>query len=838
MKMKPRTASVVLFLALLPLPAIAQPTLLDTAGDVGRTSSTAIGTDGLALIAYRDFTNGTVKVAHCNDAACTGATLSTVDSGWNTLALVIGGDGRGLIVYSGPNDGGLKAAHCNDVACTTVSVATVEDPSVLVRGHVSVAIGVDGMPLVVFVRAIATPQSIALVAAHCSNATCSSRSLSTLVPLPVIAGASGYDTAVARGTDGRALIAYIQPGAPAGTTPRPLMAHCADVSCTTLTPPPPSARAPLALIPFVDQAARPALVIGADGRGLVAYRRTSQLLQISELHVAHCADTVCSAFDGALTIADQGGDTGLTTSPTGQPWFVRSRYGRILLARCTDVACQDRIETCVGGETGDSSLAWGADGQPLAAFHALPGLDLGIAHDFGPCPLSVMSASDVEVAESQFANGAVVTLSLDRPTETAATVQYTTVRGTAQEGIDYVPLSGTLTFAGCCDFSQVVYVPLLPDTLDEPDEQFRVVFSSPQGATLADPESAVTIVDDDPPPTVGPQPCGVVEGNGAPTTCSLPVALATASGKTATVAYFTVNGTATAGTDYTATSGLLTFAPGVVSQTVAVPVLGDTSVEPDESFALVLASPVNATLASASADGVIVDDDGVPVGHRELEHGSTLTADLAAAPGPRADQNGYRLAQAPYASYEIVLDEASADAAPEIRLERIASDGSTVLQTGTQVGTGTALSLRFQNRLGVPLLGQSIRVGSAACGTACGPDDTYRLRAYETTATIPRFNNSATQATIVVVQNTTDVPVSANLDFWSPAGTFLATAPLTLAPRGLGVVSGPSIPALVAQSGSITITSDGAYGALAGKAVALEPASGFSFDSPLAYKPR
>jgi hypothetical protein len=839
MKKMPRTAFVVLSMGLLPVPAIAQPTLLDTAGDVGRTSSTAIGTDGLALIAYRDFTNGTVKVAHCNDAACTGATLSTVDSGWNTVALVIGGDGRGLIVYSGPNDGGLKAAHCNDGACTTVSVATLEDPSVLIRGSVSVAIGTDGMPLVVYVRKIVTPSSLALQAVHCSNAACSSATVSTLQSMPAIDGASGYDTAVARGSDGRALIAYIQPGAPAGTAPRPLMAHCADVPCTTLTPPVErGAGDPPTVIPFLDQAAHPSLVIGADGRGLVSYRRSSIILMGSEFHIAHCVDTACSGFDSNLLIAEQEGNSGLTTSPTGQPWFVRSRYGRILLAQCNDVGCQDRTETCIAGDAFESSLAWGADGQPLAALYLGPGLDLGVAHDFGSCPLSAMAVSDAQVTEFGAVNGAIVTVSLDRPTETVATVQYTTVGGTAQEGVDYEPQSGTLTFDGCCAFSQIVYVPLRIDTLDEPDEQFTLVLSNPQGVTLTDAESVVTIVDDDAPPTVGTQACWVVEGTGTRTTCSLPVALGTASGKTATVAYFTVNGTAGAGSDYTTTSGVVTFPPGVVARTVDVPIIGDSSVEPDESFTLVLASPVNTTLADAMADGVIVDDDGVPAGDQELAHGSTVTADLSADVGPTADRDDYRLAQAPYASYEVVLDAVSGDAAPEVRLDRIASDGSTVLQAAAPIGTGTASSLRFQNRLGIPLVGQSIRVGSAACGTACGTDDTYRLRAYETTATIPRFNNSASQVTVLVLQNRSAAPIAVYVDFWDASGTRRATHAATLGARSTLTLNTAAVPGLAGISGSITVSHDGPYGALAGKSIALEPATGSSFDTPLEYRPR
>ena len=53
---------------------------LDSAGFVGIYTSVAIGTDGLGLISYNDFTNGDLKVAHCADTACTSATTATLDS--------------------------------------------------------------------------------------------------------------------------------------------------------------------------------------------------------------------------------------------------------------------------------------------------------------------------------------------------------------------------------------------------------------------------------------------------------------------------------------------------------------------------------------------------------------------------------------------------------------------------------------------------------------------------------------------------------------------------------------------------------------------------------------
>lgn len=102
----------------------------------------------------------------------------------------------------------------------------------------------------------------------------------------------------------------------------------------------------------------------------------------------------------------------------------------------------------------------------------------------------------------------------------------------------------------------------------------------------------------------------VTEGNSGTTPLSFTVTLASAAASTVTVNYATANGTAAAGSDFTATSGTLTFAPGETSKTVSVAVIGDTAFESNETFALTLSgASANARIATASATGTIVNDD-------------------------------------------------------------------------------------------------------------------------------------------------------------------------------------------------------------------------------------
>ena len=77
--------------------------------------------------------------------------------------------------------------------------------------------------------------------------------------------------------------------------------------------------------------------------------------------------------------------------------------------------------------------------------------------------------------------------------------------------------------------------------------------------------------------------------------------------------YATANGTANAGSDYTATSGTLTFAPGQTSVTIKVAINGDRLDELNEAFFVNLSSAINATIADAQGVTTITDDDAAPI---------------------------------------------------------------------------------------------------------------------------------------------------------------------------------------------------------------------------------
>jgi hypothetical protein len=109
----------------------------------------------------------------------------------------------------------------------------------------------------------------------------------------------------------------------------------------------------------------------------------------------------------------------------------------------------------------------------------------------------------------------------------------------------------------------------------------------------------------------------------------------------------------------------------------------------------------------------------------------------------------------------------------------------------------------------------------------------YDVALYDTTLFVPRWNNTATQTTVLLLQNTTNITVTGSAFFHDGGGTLLATVAVSVPQHGLQVISTASVPGLSGQSGSAQIAQMGGYAALVGKAVALEPGTGFTFDTAI-----
>ena len=195
---------------------------------------------------------------------------------------------------------------------------------------------------------------------------------------------------------------------------------------------------------------------------------------------------------------------------------------------------------------------------------------------------------------------------LGSPSARSAVVVYETRDGSAEVGVDYRFASGSLTFAPG-DTNRTVAVPLFDDDIDEPDETFALVLSNPENAIIGTPSADGRILDDDTSPTLSITGGRDVEGGSV----DFEVTLAGASTRRVTVRYATTDASAEGGgVDYESAEGTLTFDAGRTRHTVAVRLVDDSIDEPEETFAMVLSSPQHATVGVASADGVIIDDDG------------------------------------------------------------------------------------------------------------------------------------------------------------------------------------------------------------------------------------
>ena len=252
-----------------------------------------------------------------------------------------------------------------------------------------------------------------------------------------------------------------------------------------------------------------------------------------------------------------------------------------------------------------------------------------------------------------------------------------------------------------------------------------------------------------------------------------------------------------------------------------------------------LAAVAATTPAAADVWDLGSDSDNLlnTASDNELWHGVAQTHDLGALPGPAEDVDFYSVFGDPFRSYEALVVGTTGDlnngGAPDFQFDRV-NQSQTVLQTFTAVSPlSYSRAIAWQQGPGSST--SYLRVRGAGCGTACTADDQYTLLFRETTYSIPRFNNSGSQVTTLIIQNTSPVTVATTVWYFGPGGQNLGNLTFNLAPQALAVV--PTVQTVPNQSGSILVSHDGHYGALSGKGVALEPSTGFTFDTPMVPVP-
>ncbi|HUR78554.1 MAG TPA: Calx-beta domain-containing protein [Acidimicrobiales bacterium] len=205
-----------------------------------------------------------------------------------------------------------------------------------------------------------------------------------------------------------------------------------------------------------------------------------------------------------------------------------------------------------------------------------------------------------------------VTITLTPASSAPVTVHWATVDGTAKvAAADYVAAAGDVTFAPG-ELTKTVSVDVSRDALYEASETLTVALSNPVGAvfkSVALAKSTVTLTNDDAKPTISINDVSITEGNAGTKNLTFTVTLSAPSGVATFVDYATQDGTALAGSDYTASGATLTIPAGTTTKAFNVAIIGDTGVENSETFTVNLTNPVEATIADPRCIATITNDD-------------------------------------------------------------------------------------------------------------------------------------------------------------------------------------------------------------------------------------
>jgi len=227
-------------------------------------------------------------------------------------------------------------------------------------------------------------------------------------------------------------------------------------------------------------------------------------------------------------------------------------------------------------------------------------------------------------------------------------------------------------------------------------------------------------------------------------------------------------------------------------------------------------------------------DRGITTGN-VLLHGSQQVHELNTP--VVIDEDWYLLLATQYSSYEVRVDGMTGDLdLTPADVQRMGAEGTQVLQNALVTDAGGVLSLAWTHGATLSDTRSFVKVRGRTCPPPCASPATYRIRFYDTTYTLPRFDNTGTRTTTLLVQNATDRACVVRYTFLRESGEVWYTAdPVTLPPRGLDVHQSADF--LPGMSGSARVAHTCGYGGLSGKAVSVETSTGFTFDTELEHRP-
>jgi hypothetical protein len=248
---------------------------VDLAGDVGQFNSIDIGADGFPIISYYDATNGNVKFADCDSLNCNTVTIRTLDTTGNVgqyTSMIRGALGSPIISYLDVTNSKLKVLACGDTECATVAHRTIVDNEIGAGLQTSIALGADDKPIISYVE---IDTSSRLKIAHCSDVTCTSLDFKGYFN----AIGMGITSSIAIGLDGIPMISHFDQD---NNTLN--IVRCKNIDCSegnyNIT------------LDVGNAGSNTSLTIGVDGLPIISYYDLGN----GALKTLHCGSPRCKDF--------------------------------------------------------------------------------------------------------------------------------------------------------------------------------------------------------------------------------------------------------------------------------------------------------------------------------------------------------------------------------------------------------------------------------------------------------------------------------------------------------------------------------------------------------------
>ncbi len=335
---------------------------------------------------------------------------------------------------------------------------------------------------------------------------------------------------------------------------------------------------------------------------------------------------------------------------------------------------------------------------------------------------------------------------------------------------------------------KTVNIPIADDSLTETAETFTVTITIPGGdATLGSNRTAtVTIADNE-----SPSP-GIIRLSSTAVnvnedgTASLTVTRSSGSSGAASIDYATSNGTADAGSDYTATNGRFNWGAGEDdSKTIDVPIIDDSDDDDDETFTVTLSNVTGASLddGNAQAAVTIIDNDSPPIAHgtitlpvatADVTEGDSITVTVQRTSGSDGEVSVY------YETIHIDTDNGDYTSASDTLTwtDGNSDDKSIVIDTADDTETEDAEDFKvvLSSATGGAVIGNdtetiTILANDAAAGVIGLSAATASVDENGGTITLTVSRTDGSDGAVSVAYTTVDDTATAGADYTSESGT-------------------------------------------------------------------